>query len=162
MMSFFVFKPMKNIFRRSKLSGVIKFIKSKEKLIINLMAFLVVVFSVGVAWTEADKNRRLREYPEEYNRNMAKNEKVLSDIKTAPSETVAEILERVQAKIKIDLRTEPFVVEIEEVEALKSEQEFFNDSQDGDILVVDSQKALIYRPSTDTLINVGPVYFSDE
>ena len=93
---------------------------------------------------------------------MAKNEKVLSDMKKTSPETVAEILERVQTKIKIDLRTEPFVVEIEEVDLLKAEQEFFNDSQDGDILVVDSQKALIYRPSTDKLINVGPVYFSDE
>ena len=153
---------MKNIFHRSRLSRLIKFIKNKEKIIINLVAFLVVVFSVGVAWTEADKNRRLREYPEEYNRNMAKNEKVLSDMKKTSPETVAEILERVQTKIKIDLRTEPFVVEIEEVDLLKAEQEFFNDSQDGDILVVDSQKALIYRPSTDKLINVGPVYFSDE
>lgn len=57
---------------------------------------------------------------------------------------------------------EPLIATIQDAEALKKVQPFFGLSQNGDQLLVYPDKAFIYRPSEDKLINVGPVYRADD
>ena len=56
---------------------------------------------------------------------------------------------------------EPLIAAIQDASSLKQAQPFFASSENGDQLLVYADKAFIYRPSADKLINVGPVYRAD-
>lgn len=58
----------------------------------------------------------------------------------------------------------PVLFIISDVDLLKKEQLFFNNAQNGDILLVFPQavKALIYSPSRNLIVNMGPVSFGQE
>ena len=72
------------------------------------------------------------------------------------------ILDNIEEHILISRDTEPFVAIIDNVDKLKQTQTFFEKSENGDVLVVFNDKAIIYRPDSDLLINVGPVYFNNQ
>lgn len=52
----------------------------------------------------------------------------------------------------------PVTATINNASQVKSEQAFYRDVQDGDMLIIfpTTARALIYRPSTDMIINAGP------
>ena len=56
---------------------------------------------------------------------------------------------------------EPVLFTVNDAALLKSQQAFFKDAANGDVLLVfqTSGKALIYRESTNKIINSGPVSF---
>jgi hypothetical protein len=56
---------------------------------------------------------------------------------------------------------EPVLFTVNDAVLLKSQQAFFKDAENGDVLLVfqTSGKALIYRESSDKIINAGPVSF---
>lgn len=60
----------------------------------------------------------------------------------------------------IDLPTdqEPVVGTVNDAGSLAKQQKFFVNSQNGDKVLIYQDKAIIYRPSDNKLINVGPVY----
>lgn len=53
----------------------------------------------------------------------------------------------------------PFVFTIQNVEQLASQEPFYNKASNGDRLIVFSDRAIIYDPNNDILVNVGPVTF---
>ena len=53
---------------------------------------------------------------------------------------------------------EPLIATIQDVDALAAEQEFYKDAQNGDKLIVYSEKALIYNEESGRIVNVGPVF----
>ena len=56
---------------------------------------------------------------------------------------------------------EPVLFTVNDATLLKSQQAFFRDAQNGDVLLVFQKdgKALIYRESTNVIVNAGPVSF---
>lgn len=72
---------------------------------------------------------------------------------------IRELLEKVGRHITIPANENPLVATIERVEKLKQEQAFYKDTQNGDKLIILMQKkqAIIYRPDSDKLVNVGPI-----
>ena len=83
------------------------------------------------------------------------------------SQIVAEEARKVKEKVgKLILLTEeeePTIATVVNIETLKKENpEFYKNAQNGDKLVVYTTRAIIYRPSTDMLINVAPVIKSPE
>jgi uncharacterized membrane protein len=56
---------------------------------------------------------------------------------------------------------EPVLFTVNDANLLKSQQAFFKDAENGDVLLVfqTAGKALIYRESTGQIINAGPVSF---
>ncbi len=69
------------------------------------------------------------------------------------------ILTKVGALIQLPQNEVPSMATIVDAEAAKKGQPFLADAQNGDILIVypNSFLAILYRPSTDKLIAVGPV-----
>jgi len=53
---------------------------------------------------------------------------------------------------------EPVVGTVNDANSLAEQQKFFINSQNGDKVLIYQSKAIIYRPSENKLINVGPVY----
>lgn len=56
---------------------------------------------------------------------------------------------------------EPVLFTVNDANLLKSQQAFFKDAENGDVLLVfqTSGKALIYREATNKIVNSGPVSF---
>jgi hypothetical protein len=59
---------------------------------------------------------------------------------------------------------QPLVATVVNADSLRSEQAFYRNIEDGDVLMIypSLAKALIYRPRTQMLINVGPLQISQE
>lgn len=74
-------------------------------------------------------------------------------------EKTNEILEKVGALIQLPANEAPSMATIDDAEAVKKVQPFLTNAQNGDILIVyqSAAEALLYRPSTNKLIAVGPV-----
>lgn len=58
----------------------------------------------------------------------------------------------------------PAVVDIKDSAELIKEQPFYQGTQDGDVLLIftEAKKAIIYSPSRDIIVNVGPIYAGQE
>lgn len=74
------------------------------------------------------------------------------------AKTTEKVVNKAGALFELPKEEEPTVAQIQDKSKLE-DQEFFDKAQDGDYLLVYEQAkiALIYRESSDKLINVGPV-----
>lgn len=79
-------------------------------------------------------------------------------------EEVSELVEQVRGLIFLPEDEIPLVATVVNAEALQAEQPFYQDVQNGDRLLIygESLKAIIYRPSENQLVNVGPVQYNQE
>lgn len=75
---------------------------------------------------------------------------------------IEAIIQQVSRLILLPSEQEPVIATIQNAEVLASQQAFYQDAANGDKLLVYPQKALIYRPDENKLINVGPVYFNTQ
>ncbi len=59
---------------------------------------------------------------------------------------------------------EPVLFTVNDAELLKTQQAFFKDAKNGDVLLVfqKDSKALIYREATNQIINAGPISFQQQ
>lgn len=73
-----------------------------------------------------------------------------------------DVLKKVSRHINLPEGT-PVVVEIKDIDLLLSQSAFYYGAQNGDVLLLfaESQRAMIYSPSRDLLVNVGPVQFDN-
>ncbi len=77
---------------------------------------------------------------------------------------VAQTVSDVAELIVLPEGETPIVATITDAEALKRDQAFYQDAQNGDVLLVfnQAQRAMLYRPSAHRLINVAPIYFAGD
>lgn len=72
-------------------------------------------------------------------------------------EEVSEILAAVSGHMLLPAEQNPVVATIVNAESLATEQAFYANAEDGDMLLVYQEKAIIYSPTRDLIVNVGPV-----
>lgn len=75
----------------------------------------------------------------------------------ADKKAAQEIVNRVRTLIAIPTDVEPTVATILDAAKLKSQNAFYANSQNGDVLIVTSTRAILYRPSANIIIDVVPV-----
>jgi hypothetical protein len=77
-------------------------------------------------------------------------------------ETNLQLMEKV-GSLMILPNEEPIIASINEAEALRKEQPFYNGVENGDQLIVfpKAQKAVIYSPSKNVIVNSGPFTIND-
>jgi len=68
------------------------------------------------------------------------------------------LISEVGKLIELPADQQPVVITIQDVEVLAQQQSFFLGAENGDKLLVYQNKAIIYSPAKNKLINVGPVY----
>jgi len=75
----------------------------------------------------------------------------------------AALVAKVKRLIVLPEDEEPTVASILDAEGLAKDQPFYKDSHNGDkvIIYVKAQKAIIYDPNRDLLVNVGPVFIEN-
>lgn len=73
---------------------------------------------------------------------------------------VQNIVDMAKKHIILPTDEDPSVAAVTDVEALKSKQPFYADAQNGDkvLIYTKARKAVIYSPSRDILVNVGPIF----
>lgn len=85
------------------------------------------------------------------------------DVKKHPDkltqQEVAGLKKAIAQLIELPANEEPTLATVTDADALKKEQPFFVNAQNGDkvLVYVAAKKAILYRPSTGKLIEVGPV-----
>lgn len=74
-----------------------------------------------------------------------------------------DIIDKVKKLIVLPENEEPTIASITDSAKLSKEQPFYLNAQDGDkvLIYVQSKKAIVYSPSRDILVNVGPVYIDN-
>lgn len=72
---------------------------------------------------------------------------------------IAHVVHKIGKHMILPEGTLPTMATISDVTTLKQEQAFFRNAQNGDqiLVYVEDQKAIIYRPSEDLIVNVGPI-----
>lgn len=77
---------------------------------------------------------------------------------------VAELIEAVSKHIILPQGEEPVAAKIIDVDELLKTQQFYRGAINGDILLIyqTAAKAILYSPSRDMLVNVGPIVANGE
>lgn len=67
------------------------------------------------------------------------------------------------SKVMLLPEGDPVLFKVSNRDQMRAQQAFFKDTENDDVLLVFQQsgKAIIYRPSSKTIINVGPVNFDN-
>jgi len=68
-----------------------------------------------------------------------------------------EILQRVRRHLVISSDPTPTIAEIVDVETLRAKNAFYTQAQNGDYLIVTRDRAILYSPSRDIILDVMPV-----
>ncbi len=90
------------------------------------------------------------------NNKDKKNQEVLLD---KQEYILEDVLVKVSRHVEVP-NDVPLMAIIDNAQALRDYQVFYADAEDGDLLFIFTEKAIIYRPDTDVVINIGPVLFA--
>lgn len=72
-------------------------------------------------------------------------------------EVAKEVVARVRKLMKIPEGVEPTVATIVDVEQLRQRNSFYNKAKNGDHLIVTADRAILYDPAANIIIDVVPV-----
>ncbi len=94
----------------------------------------------------------------------AKKVQVTGLVTELSAKDVAAYVKKVSALMAVPKSETPKVVVLNNVDEIAKQQPFFIGAKNGDVFLVynESKKAIIYRPSENLIINVGPVYGEPE
>jgi len=115
----------------------------------NLIAFLVFVVLIGACvWLFINYN------------NAQKQVDYLSGltVEDVNKKATDELLEKVGKLILLPEDEQMTISTIQDIDKLAEEQQFFEKAQNGDKVIIYSDRAIIYSPTKNILVNVGPVY----
>lgn len=75
---------------------------------------------------------------------------------------VASLVAKVGNLMLLPTGETPVVATITDASSLKAQQPFYKDAQNGDMIMVytKAERAIVYRPSENKIINVGPIYLN--
>ena len=95
-------------------------------------------------------------------RQYRESEEQLKNPTDAAKKEIQQLLAKVR-KLMVLPNEEATVATVADVETLQKTQPFFQDAADGDKVLIfqAAKKAVIYRPSTNVIINVAPLVIGD-
>ncbi len=121
--------------------------KSKVKKILKNLVLVILVVALG--WLVSDYIK-------------TKQDLVKASLGTVDQQAeLDQILEKVSKMILLPEGV-PNIAIIEDIDTLVIDQPFFEGAENGDRILIYKEKAIIYSPSRDIIVNVGPVYAEEE
>lgn len=112
------------------------------------VALLIAIVVVVTLYVRSEQDRR-------------KTERELAQVKQATQqsgeERAKEVIEKVRRHIDIPTDPQPTVATIVDVERLREASPFYAKADNGDHLVVTQNRAILYDPDRDIIIDVAPV-----
>mgnify|MGYP000445213617 CR=1 FL=1 len=129
---------------------IIKRKKLKERLpLILILLLMVTVVVLGYSYY-----------------NLQKTIKTITDPKVAEKyikEQTQSVVERLSKHIILPMGESPTFATITDINALKKEQPFYEGCENGDQILIykNARIGIVYRPSKDIIVKVGPVEVED-
>src|SRR3989338_4746524 len=125
---------------------------SKRSRILKIVLVLAVISLVFVLDTKRraaeEKLKELSVQLEQVNPNAQANK-----------EMAKQVLSKVRRHLVLPTDVEPTVATIVDVKALREQNVFYNKAENGDHLIVTSDRAILYDPDKDIILDVVPVQF---
>lgn len=138
---------------KKKMSGT-----SRSRLLNILLLIAVVV--VALLFVRAEKQRRSIE------QNLEKTSQELEQIKKATQNNGQEAANQVLANVRllIDIPNEPAptVATIVDVDALRKGNDFYKKANNGDNLIITADRAILYSPAKNMILDVVPVEINNK
>lgn len=118
----------------------------KSKWVISITIFLIILVGLSIFYF-MEKQKITATSSFEAQQTVTKDE-------------VKNLVAKISKLIGLPKEEEPIVATIVNVEALSKEQPFYANAHDGDKVLVylKTQKAIIYDPKQNILVNVGPIF----
>jgi hypothetical protein len=76
---------------------------------------------------------------------------------------IDKVLDRVRIHMLLPDDEEPVMATVVDAQSLAQEQDFYKDASNGDRVIVyqKAQKAILYNPDKDIIVNVGPIFLDE-
>lgn len=129
------------------MSGIVELFKSLLKKPIYLLIFSLIL-SLGVLGVVYNQ----------YQKTQNELAKVKKDPQTARAEETKKIVEQVSRVMVLPSNETPTIATITDISKIKN-QPFFAKAENGDKLLIytDARRAILFRPSTNKVIDIAPV-----
>ncbi len=135
-------------------------------IIVAAVSLLVIGGAAFGVWKVFDMRSEISTLKTDLDNSNSELENLKNDIVTDPNSVVSRlqqeqnssILEEIAQVYAVPEDETPTIATVEDISKL-ADQPFFEGAENGDILVVfdKSAQAILYRPSTQKLVKVGPI-----
>lgn len=124
------------------------------------MILLIAIAVVAVLFVRAERDRR--EAEAKLQETTQKLEEIKKSSENSGAEAAKRILEKVRVLIDIPAEPEPTVATITDVEALRKTNDFYKKAENGDNLIITKERAILYDPDKNIILDVVPVIINKE
>jgi len=124
------------------------------RLIPKIILLLGILAIAGLfVWAEIER----RQVSDQLQTTEKELEEVRKSTQESGQEAAQRVLERVRALIDIPTEPQPTVATIVDIERLREANEFYNQAENGDHLIITEKRAILYDPDRNIVIDVVPV-----
>ncbi len=121
---------------------------------LNLLLLLGIIGAIALfAWAEQQRREAIN--------RLKQTEQELEEIRKATQRSGADVAQQVLEKVRkhMDLPTDPqpTVATIIDIDRLRQSNEFYNRAENGDHLIITTNRAILYDPDRDLVVDVVPV-----
>lgn len=121
---------------------------------------LIAIAVVAVLFVRAERDRR--EAEQKLQETTQKLEEIKKSSENSGAEAAKRILEKVRMLIDVPAEPEPTVATITDVEALRKTNDFYKKAENGDNLIITKERAILYDPDKNIILDVVPVIINKE
>lgn len=137
-----------------KVSGKVKPKRRRGRSLFNFLLFIAVIGALGLfAWAEQQRRDAIQK--------LEQTTKELEEIRKVTERTGAavaqQVLENVRKHMDVPTDPDPTVATIIDIESLRKENPFYNKAENGDHLVITRERAILYDPDRNLILDVVPV-----
>lgn len=120
----------------------------------NVILIIGIIAAVALfAWAE----QKRRSVAKELEQTSQQLEEIRKSTRRSGEEVAKEVLAKVRAHIDVPADPEPTVATIIDVNKLRETSEFYLKADNGDHLIITANRAILYDPDRDLVIDVVPV-----
>ena len=127
--------------------------RSRKGLMTILLVLGIIIAVSLFAWAERQRRSAVRE--------LSQTAQQLDEVKKSTQKRGEEVAKEVLAKVRnhmdVPETPAPTVATIVDVEKLKQANDFYKKAKNGDNLIITQNRAILYAPDRDRIIDVVPV-----
>lgn len=121
---------------------------------LNLILIILIIAAVALfVW--AEQQRRATEGQLE--QTAAELEEIRRSTQGGGQELAQEVLTKLRTHMEIPQEPQPTVATIIDIDRLREANEFYNAAENGDHLIITENRAILYDPERDIVLDVVPV-----
>lgn len=128
-------------------------VPKKKNRNLNMFLLVVVLILIGLfVWSEKGR----RDTAHQLETAAQQLEAIKNSSQESGEARANEVIEKVHALIDIPTDPRPTVAQINDIDRLREANAFFGNSKNGDYLVLTGNRAIIYDPDRDIVVDVAP------